>query len=900
MTPEHWQRVKEVLNAALGRDPHERAAFLSQACGGDESLRHEVESLIISHGEAGSFIEEPAFNVNAEMFADEQTESLAGRSFGPYEILSQLGAGGMGDVYLAQDGRLGRQVALKLLPSQFTSDADRLLRFQQEARAASALNHPNILTIHEIGQIDGHPFIATEFIDGVTLRERLTSTSMKLSEALEIAVQVAAALTAAHAANIVHRDIKPENIMIRDDGYVKVLDFGLAKLTDRPASTIDSEAATRALVKTNPGMVMGTVQYMSPEQARGLPVDERTDLWSLGVVLYEMAAGCVPFEGETTTDVILSVVEKEPPPLARYSREIPVELERIVNKALRKNRDERYRTVKDLALDLKSLKQELEKFGVPSSSGWLTDPKTTQPEGATLNTLPDTPITHPRSGAEYIVSEIKSHKRRVLLALATLVITIAAVAYFLYLPEGSEVIDSIAVMPFVNVNANPDMEYLSDGITESLINSLSQVPRLRMIARSSVFRYKGKEIDPQTVGRELGVRAILLGRVTQRGDNLSISAELVDARNNSRIWGKQYSRKLSDVLQMQAEISREISDKLRLKLSGEEQKLVAKRYTENVEAYQLYLKGHFYLNKRNEESLKRGIDYFQQAIATDPHYALAYSGLADSYSTLGSVFVSAMLPREAMVNMKSVAQKALELDDTLAEAHTSLADAKFRGDWDWSGAEREFKRALELNPNYAEGHQLYAQYLVAMGRFEESIAEGKRAQALDPVSPRASSQLGFNYYCARQYDHAIEECRQALDLDPNFLFAHWVLGLAYANKSMYEQAIAESRKAIEVSGHGPGAVGVLGYVYGASGRRDEAQQVLDELKELAKRRYVSPFSVAAIYARLGDKDAAFEWLEKAYLDGAYGMLFLKVAPEWDGFRSEPRFQDVMRRVGLPQ
>lgn len=371
-------------------------------------------------------------------------------------------------------------------------------------------------------------------------------------------------------------------------------------------------------------------------------------------------------------------------------------------------------------------------------------------------------------------------------------------------------------------------------------------------------------------------------------------------RDNSRIWGEQYSRRLSDILQVQAEISREISDKLRLKLTGEEQELVAKRYTESAEAYQLYLKGRFYWNKRNEESLKRGIDYFQQAIDKDPNFALAYTGLADSYSALGSVAISGLPPREAMVKMKFAAQKALELDDTLAEAHTSLADARFRGDWDWPGAEREFRRALELKPNYAEGHAWYSQYLVAMGRFEESIAEGKRAQELDPVSPSISRTLGFDYYFARRYDQAVEEYQRALELDPNFFFAHWLLGLAYARQSMFEQAIAESRKAVELSGHGPGALGGLGYVYAVSGRRDEARQVLDELKELAKRRYVSPNSVAAIYSLLGEKDAAFEWLERAYRDGAYGMLFLKVAPEWDGLRSEPRFQDGMQRVGLPQ
>jgi eukaryotic-like serine/threonine-protein kinase len=787
----------------------------------------------------------------------------AGTKLGRYEIRSKIGEGGMGEVYLAEDTQLGRHVAIKLLPPETISDDHARKRLVREARAAATLDHPNICSIYEVGEADGRSFIAMQYIEGETLEARIKRKPLELKESLALASQIADALAEAHAHGIIHRDIKPANIMITSRGQAKVMDFGLAKVV---AGAIDSEAETQTLL-TTPGAILGTVPYMSPEQLRGEVVDARSDLFSFGVVLYEILSGRQPFASESAAASASAILTHEPPPLARFAPDTPDELQRIVRKGLEKDRERRYQSAHDLSIDLVNLQRD-------SDAGAMTAEKST---------------VQPRN----------SFRRFAFVALSLAILAVISIAVYLLAVRG-EAIDSIAVLPFVNVNADPDMEYLSDGITDSLINSLSQVPRLRMIARSSVFRYKGKEIDPQTVGRELGVRAILLGRVTQRGDNLSISAELVDARNNSRIWGEQYSRKLSDILQVQEEISREISDKLRLKLSGDEQKVVAKRYTENVQAYQLYLKGRFYMNKDNKESLKRGIDYFQQALATDPHYALAYSGLADSYSTLGSVFVSAMPPREAMVNMKSVAQKALELDDTLAEAHTSLADAKFRGDWDWSGAEREFKRALDLNPNYAEGHQSYSQYLVAMGRFEESIAEGKRAQALDPVSPGASAVLGFDYYHARQYDHTIEECRRALDLDPNFLFAHWLLGLAYANTSMFEQAIAESQKAVELSGHGPGAVGGLGYAYAASGRRDEAQQILGELKELAKRRYVSPFSVAAIYARLGDKDSAFEWLEKAYRDGAYGILFLKSEPQWDGSRSDPRFADLVRRVGLPQ
>src|SRR5438270_9389475 len=645
MTPARWQQVKEVLNAALGRDPHERAAFISKACRGNESLRQEVESLIISHGEAGSFIEEPAFNVNAEMFAGGQTESLAGRSFGPYEILSKLGAGGMGDVYLAQDGRLGRKVALKLLPAHFTSDADRLRRFQQEARAASALNHPNILTIHEIGQIDDHPFIATEFIDGQTLREHTAKALIKLEEALDVAVQVASALSAAHAAGIVHRDIKPENIMIRHDGFVKVLDFGLVKLTEKGAT--DSEAST--LVNTDAGVVMGTARYMSPEQARGKKVDARTDIWSLGVVLYELVAGRLPFEGGTPSDVLSLILQREPAPLVRYAPEVPTELERIIRKALHKDREERYQTVKDFLIDLKNLrrelqfKAELDRSASPNrsdealaamSSGQAVAGTAKQPEVQT--SLVD--AAHPTSSAEYIVTEIKRYKRRLTVALAVLLLAAVGFGYWFSARRASNAtqIESIAVLPFVNASGNSDIEYLSDGLTESLITSLSQLPRLSVKARSTVFHYKGKDVTPQLVGSELSVQAVLNGRVAQRGDQLTLGLELVDTRTGNQIWGEQYNRKTGDLIGLQSEIAHDVSNKLRTKLSGTEEQRVTKSYTGNSEAYQLYLKGRFYWNKRTIDDFNRAIPYFQQAMDKDPNYALAQSGLADSYAALAT------------------------------------------------------------------------------------------------------------------------------------------------------------------------------------------------------------------------------------------------------------------------
>ena len=899
MKPERWQQISTVFQAALERGPGQQAAFLDEACAGDSSLRREVESLIASHEQVGNFIEAPAIEVAAPLLVDDQADSV-GRMIGHYKILGPLGEGGMGEVYLAQDTRLRRQIAIKLLPAYLTQDKDRLRRFEQEAHSAATLSHPNVCVIHEIGETeDGRHFITMEYVDGVTLRQHMTATQMKLGEVLDVAIQSAAALAAAHAAGIVHRDIKPENIMIRHDGYVKVLDFGLAKLTERTA--VDTEAATRAMVKTNPGVVMGTVTYMSPEQARGLPVDERTDIWSLGVVLYEMATGRVPFEGETVTDVILSVVEREPPPLARYSKEVPAELERIVNKALRKNKEERYQTVKDLSLDLKSLKQELEKFGVPPSGGWLSDAKTAPPEGSTPNTSlgpsithPGAPITHPASSAEYIVSEIKSHKRSVVLVLATLVIAAAAVSYFFYFAKGGEAIDSVAVMPFVNVSGDPNTEYLSDGISDSIINNLSQLPNLKVIALSSVLRYKGKQTDPQAVGRELNVRAVLMSRLTQRGEDLLISTELVDVRDNKRLWGGQYNRKLADIAVVQTEIAHEISGGLRLRLSGEEKKQLTKRYTENGEAYQLYLMGSYYRRTRSEKGLQKSIESFEQAIKKDPNYAPAYAGLAETYSVL--LYTRLLLPGEARQKEELAALKALEIDSDLAEAHTAMARVK-ELDLNWSAAEEERKRALELNPNSAEVQGSYGHHLRALGRLDEAMPYSKRAQELDPLSLERNVDTGFAFYFARQYDRAIEQFQKTIQMDPTYAPAHARLGLAYLAKGRYEDAIAEYEKAKALDERSRRASN-LGYAYAVAGKRAEALKMLDELKEQAKQRYVSPYEFALVYIGLGEKDQAFVYLDKTYEESPDLLVFIKVSPQYDSLRSDPRFADLLRRMKL--
>jgi serine/threonine-protein kinase len=826
-----------------------------------------------------------------------------------YRIISKIGEGGMGEVYLAQDTKLDRRVALKILPGEVATDQSRMRRFVQEAKSASALNHPNIITIHEIEQIDSVNFIVTEFIEGETLRQRIRA-GMKLPDILDVAIQAASALAAAHAAGIIHRDIKPENVMVRSDGYIKVLDFGLAKLTEPPDSLSDPDVPTKPMVNTDAGTVMGTAVYMSPEQAKGGQLDARTDLWSLGAVLYEMVTAHVPFIGETPTETISLILQKESAPLTRYVREVPAELERIVNKSLTKNCEERYQSAKDLLIDLRNLKRKLEvdaeidRTGSPglrggASSKAISDQRT--PVTASGESMTATAGgTQTVSSVEYIVSGIKQHKLATLLTVV--VLAFAAIALLFYLRSRNvEVssIDSIAVLPFENHSVDAETEYLSDGLAESLIYRLSQLPNLKVTPTSVAFRYKDKQTDAVRAGNELGVSAVLQGRIIQRGDNLTISAELIDVRGNKLLWGEQYDRKMSDLLSTQREIAREIVDRLRLKVSGEETGL-AKHYTNNNEAYQLYLKGRFYWNKRTEAGMQKSLEYFQQAIEKDPTFALAYSGLADSYDLLGAQDAAGgMAPNEAFPKAKAAALKALEIDDMLAEPHVSLAHIKYYFDRDWEFAEREYKRAIELNPNYAIAHQWYAIFLMSTGRSDEALTHARRAEELDPLSLPINMTVGWVLLNARQYDQSVEQSRKTLEMDPNFVLGHHRLGLAYEQQGKYAEAIAEFKQIVSLLPGKPLGIASLAHAYALAGKRAEAQASLNELLELSKQRYVSPASIALIYAALGDKDQAFQWLDKA--DKAHDALLarLKVDPRFDSLRPDARFPDLLGRVGLP-
>jgi len=816
-----------------------------------------------------------------------------GTKLGRYEIRSQIGAGGMGEVYLARDTKLGRNVALKILPADVAAHPKRMKRFVQEAKAASALNHPNIITIHEIDETDSINFIATEFIDGVTLRERMRKAPMKFAEVLDVAAQIAGALSAAHAAGIVHRDIKPENIMLRRDGIVKVLDFGLAKLTERtPPESVDTKAPTRAAVKTEPGVVMGTAIYMSPEQARGMEVDARTDIFSLGALIYEMVAGCLPFVGSTSSEVVASILsEKEPQPLARYSRDVPIELERIASKALRKDREQRYQTVKDLMLDLQSLKQQME-FEVKLERSMPPETRQATASGASSTLSGEAATTTVITGS--LAARIKQHKLSFIIALAVLIVAAAGLAYLFYSARPANAIDSIAVLPLVNVSNDPNTEYLSDGIAESIISNLSQLPQLKVMARSTVFSYKGKDVDPRKVGHDLGVRAVLMGRLIQQGDNLTIRTELVNVADGTELWGQQYNRKLADVFAVQEEIAQQISEKLRLKLSGAEQQQLAKRHTENLKAFQYYMQGRGYAQRNAREDLLASIRYYEKAIEEDRNYALAYAGLADAYAYLGARGYIA--PIEGRRKVEEAARKALALDENLAEAHVALGQSYVLfAPHDFPLGDRELRRAVALSPSLAVAHQYLAGSLARQGRLDENSEEILKARELDPLSPIIARQVALSYYLKRDYERALKLLREANELGPG-LSTTWEIGI-YIQNRLFDEALTELEKAKRERKDDPILIHSTGMVYAAQGKRAEALHIINELEEMPGASLSRAHYIAKIYAALNEKEMAFSWLDRGLATGAIGAFF-KDEPVWDTIRSDPRFADLLRRMGI--
>ena len=775
-----------------------------------------------------------------------------------FRILSRLGAGGMGEVYLAEDTRLDRKVAIKVLPGDVVSDPERLKRFVREAKAASALNHPNVAQIYEINDSGGIPFISMEYVQGDSLQKKIETGEVETSDILEIGIQIADALQEAHQKGIVHRDIKPANILINTRNQVKVLDFGLARITI-PGGVQDSSGISTQTA-TESGMIMGTVPYMSPEQALGRKVDGRSDIFSLGTLLYQLCTRRLPFAGQNPAETFHQIMSLNPTPISQVSRR-PQELERIIGKCLEKKEDERYQTAQDLLIDLKRLKRG-------SESGVIT---------------PATMVRNRSSWNIWIFG-------------ATAVLLSFAVILWMGRSQTNETrsIHSIAVLPFENTGKNPELEYLTDGITETLINTLSKSPQIKVIARSSVFRYKGQSVDPARAAKELNVETVLTGRITQYGNNLSVSAELMDAENNSQIWGESYNRGISNLFALQKELAETISGQLSLNLTPEQK---TQKPAPDAEAYNLYLQGMYQWNKATEDGARKAIAFFERSIDRDPTFALAYAGLGNCYGIfLGEIFLS---PAESFPKARSAAQKALQLDSTLAEPHTVLAVILMAYDRDWHGAEVEYRRAIELNPGYAFAHHQYAWFLSWTGRLEEAANEFDRAYQLDPLSLVIAVDRCITYFYKEDYSGAQKIGLKVIEMDPRFFLAHFVAGISTMAMGDNVKALEYLHKAYELE-PAPFTQSMLGCAYARQGKQKEAIGILEDLEQQSKERWVSRYYYALLSASLGRNDEALTWLERAFDDRDFWLVWLQEEPVLNSLHSDPRFQDLVRRMNFPR
>ena len=785
----------------------------------------------------------------------------AGDVLAHYRVLSPLGSGAMAQVYLAEDVRLGRRLALKVLSPRAIPDDERLQRFQREARAISALNHPNILTVYDVGEARGVQFLATEYVDGITLRRALERGPLDVRRSVTIAIQIGQAVAAAHTAGVIHRDLKPENVMIRADGYVKVLDFGLAKLSGLEPLGLSPDASTQ-LFETRDGVVMGTFSYMAPEQARGGDVDARTDLFALGVLIYEMLTGRTPFSGPTAADVIGSILFLEPEALAQ-SLDLPADLERVVMTALRKDRAIRYQTGTQLVQDLSTIERLFDAAGEPSGSGSHARAPVSPPEPW------DTPV------AAAAVDAPKAVRRR----------------------RARRVIESIAVLPLANQIGDQELEYFGDGLTETLINDLSQIPRLRVMARSTVFRYKGQDADPQAVGRQLDVQAVVTGQVVQRGESFSVAAELVNTDDGSRLWGAVVNRRATDVFALQIEIAEELTHALRLRLSRDERKRLGKRHTVNAAAYQLYLRGRYFLNIRTGDALKSARALLERATAEDPQYALAHAGLADCCALI-AVNLRAASGTALIEQARAAALRALELDDSLAEAHASLAFVKFRFDWDWPAAEAGFTRALELNPGHAPSRQWHAMFLASRSRFDDALAEMRRALELDPLSLIIQSGIGRIHHFAGRLDEAIAQYEHVLQTNPEFAQAHIDLALTRMARGEVLAARAQLARAQELVGQLSTILLLDACCAVRRGDVDAGRAAFRDLEERYRRGAAGADDLAMLAAVIGEPEAAYRWLTAACAQRSPFLGYVEVEPAMRPLLDDPACRALLQQHGF--